>query len=146
MITGTLARVHAGPTAMATAESICRQVVSLAGLSTANLNYFTLEGAAMPLAFVRADGVDVPLRRFPFQRSRTLRERAGEGPWVEAWVRRPWHPYDRLFGELGVTAVAVAPIRVGAPDRPDRDLVVDAGTRRSPSPARLLEFAGFAGA
>ena len=149
MITRTLAQVRAGPTAMATAESICRQVVSLAGLSTANLNYFTLEGAAMPLAFVRADAVDVPLRRFPFQRSRTLRERAEEGPWVEAWVRRPWHPYDRLFGELGVTAVAVAPIRAGG--RVVGLLEVsssDAGATSAltESLPALLEFAGFAGA
>jgi PAS domain S-box-containing protein len=149
LITGTLSRVRAGPTAMATAESICRQVVSLAGLTTANLNYFTLEGAAMPLAFVRADGVDVPLRRFPFQRSRTLRERAEEGPWVEAWVRRPWHPYDRLFGELGVTAVAVAPIQAGG--RLIGLLEIsssDAGatTALTESLPALLEFAGFAGA
>ncbi len=78
------------PTLTATAEAICRQVVCLPGVAGASLAYFTLGGPATPLAFVRADEVPVPLRRLPFRRSRTVRERAEEGPWVEARVRRPW--------------------------------------------------------
>ncbi len=149
LVAGTLAELHGLPTPAATAEAICRQVASLAGLASASLAYFTLEGPAMTLAFVRADGVPVPLRRIPFQRSRTLRERAEEGPWVEAWVHRPWHPYDRLHAELGTEALAFAPFKHAG-----RLVGLLAVTSAEPGavarlteilPA-LLEFSGFAGA
>ena len=148
-IVSALADLKVLPTAAATADLICRQVASLAGIATANLAYFTLEGPVMPLAFVRADGGRAFLRRLPFQRSRRLRERAEEGPWVEAWVRRPWHPYDRLFDELGVEAVAHAPIRhdgrlIGYLTATSTD--ADAVARLTESLPALLEFAGFAGA
>jgi PAS domain S-box-containing protein len=149
LIAGTLAEVRAGPTPEVTAEAICRQLVSLPGTVTANLAYFTSEGPVMPLAFVRADGLPGPLYRIPYQRSRAVRERSAEGPWVEAWVRRLWHPYDRLFGELGIKAVAHAPIRhhgsvVGYLTATSADS--DAVGRLTELLPALLEFAGFAGA
>jgi PAS domain S-box-containing protein len=149
LIAGTLADLRVLPTPGATAEAICRQVACLAGISTAGLSYFTLEGPAMPLAFVRADGGSGPLRRLPFQRSRILRERANEGPWVETWVRQSWHPYDQLFGELGVGAIAFAPVRQGG--RLIGLMVVtsaeaDAVAQLTESLPAILEFAGFAGA
>ena len=76
LIGGTLAELQILPTPAATADLICRQVASLTGVVSASLAYFTPEGAVMSLAFVRSDGVPVPLRHLPFQRSRTLRERA----------------------------------------------------------------------
>jgi len=149
LIAGTLAGLQAGPTPSATADLMCRQVASLAGITSAALFYFTLEGPAVPLAFVRADGVPVPLRRLPFQRSRRLRERAEEGPWVEAWVRRPWHPYDRMYGELDVKAIAYAPVRyVGrvigllAISSAEASAVAELTETLS----ALFEFAGVAGA
>jgi PAS domain S-box-containing protein len=149
LVAGTLAEVRAGPTPEATAEAICRQLASLPGAVTANLAYFTSEGPVMPLAFVRADGQPGPLHRLPYQRSRAVRDRAAEGPWVEAWVRRPWHPYDRLFGELGIKAVAHAPIRhngavIGYLTVTSADS--DAVGRLTELLPALLEFAGFAGA
>ena len=149
LIAGTLAGLQVFPTPEATAEAICRQVASLAGVATAGLSYFTLEGPAMPLAFVGSDGGSGPLRRLPFQRSRTLRERAGEGPWVEAWVRQTWHPYDQLFDELGVGAIAFAPVRyagrlIGI--MVVTSAVVDAVAQLTESLPAILEFAGFAGA
>ena len=110
LIADALADLKAGPTPAATAEAICRQVVGLAGLTTAALYYFSVDGQALPLAFVRADGVPVSLRPLPARRSERLREQAEGGPWVEAWVHRPWHPYARLFRELGVKASAYAPL------------------------------------
>jgi PAS domain S-box-containing protein len=149
LIAGTLAGLQVFATPEATAEAICRQVASLAGVATAGISYFTLEGPAMPLAFVRSDGGSGPLRRIPFQRSRVLRERAGEGPWVEAWVRQGWHPYDQLFGELGVGAITFAPVRyagqlVGI--MVVTSAVVDAVAQLTESLPAILEFAGFAGA
>ena len=149
LIAGTLADLPILPTPGATAEAICRQVASLAGVTTAGLSYFTPEGPAMPLAFVRSDGGSGPLRRLPFQRSRILRERASEGPWVEAWVRQSWHPYDRLFDELGVGAITFAPVRYAGQligIMVVTSAVIDAVAQLTESLPAILEFAGFAGA
>ena len=149
LIAGTLAGLQVFPTPEATAEAICRQVASLAGVATAGITYFTLEGPAMPLAFVRSDGGAGLLQRIPFQRSRVARERASEGPWVEAWVRQPWHPYDRLFGELGVGAIAFAPLRYAGQligIMVVTSAVDDAVAQLTESLPAILEFAGFAGA
>ena len=51
------------------------------------------------------------MRPLPYQRSRYLRERAETGPWVESWVDRPWHPYNRATMDAGVEEVAYAPLR-----------------------------------
>jgi PAS domain S-box-containing protein len=149
MIARTLADLPVLPTAAATAEAICRQVAALSGVASASLAYFTLQGPAMPLAFLRADGVAVRLRRLPYQRSLTLRERAEEGPWVEAWTRRPWHPYDRLHEELATKALGYAPVRyggnlIGLLTATSAD--ADGVARLAESLPALLEFAGFAGA
>ena len=148
-IAGILAELKVLRTPAATAEAICRQVVSLSGATSATIAYFTLDGPAMPLAYVRTDGVPVPLRRLPFQRSRRLRERAEEGPWVEAWVHRPWHPYARQEAEIHTRALAYAPVRHGGTligilmvTSAEADAVAQL-TERLPA---LLEFAGFAGA
>ena len=106
-----LADLHVLPSPTATAAEIARHVARLAGITTARIAYFTHADPATPLAFVRADGVPATLERVPIARSRMLRERAAEGPWVEAWVGHPLHPYDRLFRELGIVAAAHAPIR-----------------------------------
>ncbi|HEY5275243.1 MAG TPA: PAS domain S-box protein, partial [Coriobacteriia bacterium] len=148
LIAGTLAHLQVLPTVGATADLICRQVASMTGVASASLAYFTPEGAVVSLAFVRADGVRVPLRHLPFQRSRTLRERAEEGPWVEAWVRRPWHPYDRLHTELATRALAYAPVRhgrlIGLLTIASAE--VSAISRLTEILPTLLEFAGFVGA
>ena len=116
---------------------------------TADLGYFSPSGQLVSLGFARADAGPVELRRIPFQRSRTLQEQTNSGPWVEQWVRRPWHPYEKVFSELGVTSVAHLPVRVGA------QLVgminatatgEDGVARLTESLPALLEFAGIAGA
>ena len=149
LVAGALGELGAQPTSAATAQSICQQVVGLAGLTTAALYYFSLDGHATPFAFVRADGEPVPLRPLPARRSARLRERAEGGPWVEAWVHRPWHPYDRLFREMGVRANAYAPLHHGG------TLVgllvvsfaeADAISRLSEFLPALIEFATVAGA
>ena len=144
-----LADLPVGPTPEVTGDLICRQVVTLAEITSAALYYFTLEGPGMALAFVRSDGVPVSLRRLPARPSKNLRARAGAGPWVEARVRRPWHPYDRLMRDLGVGAIASAPVRHGG------QLIgllsvsssgANAISHLTESLPALLEFAGFAGA
>jgi PAS domain S-box-containing protein len=112
-IADALAGLRAGPSPEATAEAICLEVIRLAGIRSAALWRFGIEGRAMPLAFVRADLTPVPLRPLPARRSEELRKRAIGGPWVEASVRRPWHPYDRLLQEMGIRAVGQVPVRYG---------------------------------
>jgi len=149
LVADALARLKPGPTPEATAAAICHHVVMLAGISSATLYRFSIEGPAVPLAFVRADGTAVSLRPLPARRSEYLHERAEGGPWVETWVHRPWHPFDRLFREMGVRAASYAPVRYGG------DLVglltittsgEDATSRLTESLPALLEFATGASA
>ncbi len=148
LIAATLARLEVLPTAGATASLVCRQVARMTGVASASLAYFTTEGAVVTLAFVRADGVPVELRQLPLQRSRTLRRRAEEGPWVEEWVRRPWHPHDRLHKDLATRALAYAPVRhgfvIGLLTIASAE--VDAISRLTEILPALLEFADFSGA
>jgi len=148
LIAEALADLHVLSSPAATAAEIARHVVRLAGITTARIAYFTHVDPAIPLTFVRADGVPAPLMRVPLARGRTLRERATEGPWVEAWVGHPSHPYDRLFRELGVVAAAHAPIRhrgelIGLLSVASAE--ADALELLTATLPALLEFAGAAG-
>ncbi len=149
LIAGSLGDLVALPTAALTAEAICRQVASLTGAASASIATLAADAPAVSLGFVRADGVPVQLRSLRARRSRTLRERAKAGPWVEAWTPRPSHPYARLHDELGTKALAYAPIRHGG------DVVglmtvtssrEDSVAKLTESLPALLEFAGIAGA
>ena len=111
LIAETIRGLSRGDTPEATAQAICRRVVTLTGVRAAGLFLFELDGRAWPIGFVVAGRPDPLLRRLPFQRSRHLLERAAEGPWIEPWVNRPWHPYNQLLNGLGVHAVAYAPVR-----------------------------------
>ena len=90
----------------------------------------------------------MPLRQLPAERGHYLRERAAQGPWVEAWVERPRQRHEQLFREMGVRALGCAGVRYGG------DLVGlltitssddDATSRLTDSLPALLEFAAGAG-
>ena len=135
--------------AEATADAICQQVVRVDGLAAATLMYFGASMQATTLGFVQSDAVPVPLRLLPLHRSETLYRRALDGPWVEVWVRRSQHPYERVFRAMGVTAVAYAPLfynsrLIGLLSIMSAD--VSAESRLTEILPALLEFAGIAGA
>ena len=111
LIAETIRGLRSGDMPEATAQAICRRVVSLTGVLAAQLSLFELDGRAWPIGFVVEDQADPLLRRIPEQRSRHLRQRAAEGPWIEPWVSRPSHPYNHLMNSLGIRAVACAPVR-----------------------------------
>jgi PAS domain S-box-containing protein len=111
LIAETIRGLRSGDTPEATAQAICRRVVSLTGVVAAQLSLFDLDRRAWPIGFVVEDQPDPPLRRLPEQRSRHLRERAAEGSWIEPWMNRPSNPYNQLLNGLGVHAVACAPVR-----------------------------------
>ena len=111
LIAGTISGLRSGDTPEATAEAICRQVVTLTGVAAAGLFLFELDGRASPIGFVIAGQSEPPLRLIPAPRSRYLRERAEQGPWIEPWVNRPTNPYNQLLNRLGIRSVAYAPVR-----------------------------------
>ena len=149
LIADTIRGLGRHDTPEATAQGLCRQVMSLAGVAAAQLFLFELDGRATPIGFAVAGHPDPALRRLPHQRSRHLRERATQGPWIEPWVNRPWHPYNQLLNSLGIHAVGYAPVRHD--QRLIGVLVIDAGSSVSEGaltealPA-LVEFADLAGA
>ena len=131
LIAETLRGIRAADTLEATAQVICCQVLNLSGLVAASIYIFEADRKATALGFALAGQADPPLKRLPAQRSRHLAERAAEGTWIEPWVNRPWHPYNKLLTGLGVQSAAYAPIHhegrvigllvvdtAGAPDDP----------------------------
>jgi PAS domain S-box-containing protein len=149
LIAETIRGLRAGDTPEATAQAICRQVVTLTGVTAASLLLLGLDGHAWPIGFVVEGQPDPLLRRVPLQRSRHLRERATEGPWIEPWVNQPGHPYNQLFNDLGIHSIACAPVRHNG--RLIGLLVADAkGSVEEVAVAEalpaLVEFADLAGA
>jgi PAS domain S-box-containing protein len=149
LIGDTIRGLRAGDTLEATAQAICRQVVGLTGIAAAQLLVFEPDGYAMPIGLVVADHADPPLRRLSYQRSRQLRGRALEGPWIEPSASRQDHPEDQPLMGVGVRSLAHGPVRfdgrviglltVQATDSVDKAPIADA------LPA-LCEFADLAGA
>lgn len=149
LIAETIRGLRSDDTPEATAQAICRRVVSLTGVMVAQLSLFGLDGRAWPIGVVVEGQPDPPLRQIPEQRSRHLRERAAEGPWIEPWVSRPSHPYNHLMNSVGVRATACAPVRhdqqlIGLLGIYTTGSVEDAAITGSLS--ALVEFADLAGA
>jgi EAL domain-containing protein (putative c-di-GMP-specific phosphodiesterase class I) len=147
LISGTLAAMRTDASPEETAQLICQQVVSLTGIAAAVIMRFGGDGRAHAMGAAVASGGPLELRIIPHQRSRYLREAATRGPWIEAWVNRPWHPYNKLIAKLGITSNAYAPI--------EHDgvlfglLTVSSSEAASPlteSLPAIAEFAGLAGA
>jgi PAS domain S-box-containing protein len=111
LIAETIRGLRSGDTPEDTARAICRRVMNLTGVVAAQLALFGLDGGAWPIGFVIEGQSDPPLLRLPEQRSRHLRERATEGPWIEPWANRPSNPYNQLLNGLGVHEIACAPVR-----------------------------------
>ena len=110
LISDTLAAMRTNASPEATAQLICQQVASLSGIAGAVLLRFGDDGRAHAIGAALASGGPIEPRIIPHQRSRYLREAATRGPWIEAWVNRPWHPYNKVMAKLGVTSTAYAPI------------------------------------
>jgi len=101
------------------------------------------------IAFVVAGQPDPPLQRVPSRRTRQIRERGREGPWIEPWVSQPSRSYNQLLKSLRVHAVACA----ASPTRPAAHRLLSvysvgsvqefAVTEALPA---LAEFANLAGA
>ena len=111
LIAQTLRSLRPGDTPEATAQAICRQVLSLSGTAAAQLLLFELDGRAGAIGFAVAGQPDPPLRRLPYDRTQMYRERAAMGPWIEAWSAQPEDPNFEDLSPLGRHMVACAPLR-----------------------------------
>jgi PAS domain S-box-containing protein len=141
--------LRAADTPEATAQAICRQVVTFTGVKAAHISLFELNGSTSLIGFVVGGRPDPLLEKVSPRHSQRLRDRSGDGPWIEPWVKLPGYAYSELLSGLGVHSVAYAPVRT------DRQLigllVVHAeGSVEEVSVAEVLpalvEFADLAGA
>jgi PAS domain S-box-containing protein len=149
LVSETIRGLRTGEAPETTAQEICRQIVRFAGVKAAGLFLFGLDRRAVPIGFVATGQPDPPLRRLPLDRSDQLWQRAIDGPWIEAWVNRPTHPYNQILRGLGVHSIACAPVRhdglvIGLLLVSAQERVEEVGIRES-LPA-LAEFADLAGA
>jgi PAS domain S-box-containing protein len=110
LIAQTLRGLQAGDTTQATAQIICRQVLSMPEVAAAQLLIFELDGRAMTIGSAIAGRPDPSLRRLPLDGSQRLRSRAAQGPWIESSTRdqerKPGDP-----SRPGPHLVACAPMR-----------------------------------
>jgi PAS domain S-box-containing protein len=149
-VAAALARLQPGPSAEETAAEICDELLGLPGIDLVAVINFLDPERAVPLGVSGADGLPLaPGRPLPVARATYLFERAGQGPWAEAWRPRPEDgAYGRAIAAFGIRAVAYAPIRNGD----GLFGVVAAGTRDEGYASHLLdhlpavgEFAATAG-
>ena len=111
-VAAALGAMHSGATAEATAEAIALALLGLSGFGSVGL--FSLEpgGEVAPLAGIDNDGRAIVMPgNLPLDRSAYLRERAGRGPWIEAWDPAPDHPYAAIGREQAVKVLAYLPVR-----------------------------------
>jgi PAS domain S-box-containing protein len=132
-----LARLRPGPTAEATAAEICAELFGLPGVDLAAVFTFVEPTEALTLAVAGPVELQLsPGQLLPTAIATYLHGRAEQGPWAEAWpARSDDSPYAAALAELGIRAIAYAPIRTG-----DRLLgLVGAGTRDEPYARHLID-------
>lgn len=111
VVAQTLASLHAQDTPERTAEMVCRNIATLAGITAVGILAFEHDRGAMPLALVGADGTTHPLLRLPHGRSAYLWRRASAGFWVERWRAAADYPYAEVMRAMGARALSGLPIR-----------------------------------
>jgi PAS domain S-box-containing protein len=114
-VAAALARLRPGSSAEATAADICNALLGLSGIDVAVIVNFLDPQRAVLLAVSGPVGLPMaPGGPLPATRATYLYERAAQGPWAEAWRPRPADgPDGQVMAELGIRAVAYAPIRDG---------------------------------
>jgi len=114
-VAASLARLQPGSSAEATAAAICDELLGLPGIDVAGVINCLDPLRAVPLAVGGPDGVPFAVgRALPAARAAYLYERAAQGPWAEAYRPRPADGrYGQAMAEIGVRAIAYAPIRNG---------------------------------
>lgn len=114
-VAAALAHLQPRESAEETAAVICDELLALPDVDAAAIFNFLDPVRATTLAVSGPDGMPVaPGRPLPDARAAYLYERAAQGPWAEAWRPRPQNgQYGRAMADLGIKAIAYAPIRNG---------------------------------
>lgn len=133
----------------ASAAAICRGIHALPGLALASIILFELDGSGTPIGVAAAFGPPRALPRLRQADTQSLRDRAANGPMIEAWASPVRHPHSRTLRQLAIDHVAYAPIHAG--DALVGVLMVGGSAERTATDlAELLpaiaEFAELAGA
>ncbi|MHB8958101.1 MAG: PAS domain-containing protein [Candidatus Limnocylindrales bacterium] len=114
-VAAALSRLQPAGTAEATAAEICDELIGLPSVDVAAIVTLLDPGHVVTLAVRGPDGLPMSAGRpLPAARAAYLQERAAQGPWAEVW--RPRHrdgAFGRAIADLGIRAMAYAPIRNG---------------------------------
>jgi PAS domain S-box-containing protein len=114
-VAAALAVLQPGPTPEDTAADIVDGLLGLGNIDAALVLNFLDPHRAVSLAVAGPEGMPLaPGRPLPTARAAYLYERASQGPWAEAWEPRSADGrYGQAMAEIGIRAVAYAPIRNG---------------------------------
>jgi len=112
LIAAALAEIRPGATPEETTAALCAQIARLPDAAVAVLHVFEPDGRAIPLGAVASDGTSIDRARVSEARSRHLRARAEEGPWIEGWAAPSNSPRNRAFQARDVRALAYVPLVV----------------------------------
>ncbi len=110
-----LTHLRPGSSPEETGAAICDELVGLQGVDLATIFNFPRPHLAVTVAVAGPDGLPLsPGRPLPAPRASYLYERAMQGPWAEEWQPRPIDgSYSQSIADLGIKAVAYAPIHYG---------------------------------
>ena len=114
-VAAALALLQPGPTPEDTAADIVDGLLGLGNIDAALVLNFIDPHRAVSLGVAGPEGMPLaPGRALPAARAAYLYERASQGPWAEAWKPRAADGrYGQAMAEVGIRAVAYAPIRNG---------------------------------
>jgi PAS domain S-box-containing protein len=114
-VAAALARLQPAGSVEETAAEICDELMGLPSVDLAEIVTLLAPGQAVTLAVRGPDGLPMaPGRPLPADRAAYLFERAGQGPWSEAWPARAGDGgHSREIARAGIRAMAYAPIRNG---------------------------------
>jgi PAS domain S-box-containing protein len=149
LIAAALATVRPGSSLEQTTAALCTQIARLPDVALATLLTFDQDGRAAPLGAVASDGTSLERRRLSDARSRHLRARAREGPWIEGLAASSGSASSREFRARAVRALAYVPLVIEGTEVG----LLEVGSSEEGSTERLagqlsalVEFGGIAGA
>ena len=110
-----LARLQPAAGPQETAAAICDELIRVPGVDVAAIITLLAPGHAVPLAARGPDGLTMSAGHpLSGKHAEYLFERARQGPWAEAWQPHTVEgAYGNVLGDLGILAMAHAPIRNG---------------------------------
>jgi len=115
VVTAALAGLQPEGSAEETAAEMCDKLVGLPAVDFGAIVHFVNRRRAVPLGVSGPAGLPIAVgRALPAAHAAYLYDRATLGPWAEGWRARPEdREYGRAMAEVGIRAIAYAPIHDG---------------------------------